>query len=45
LSEEEQLDYGDDPMSTEKAEMEELEKKVELRANKLLEAAAINIGT
>jgi hypothetical protein len=39
------LDYEDDPISTEKAEIEELEKKVELRANKLLEAAAINIST
>jgi hypothetical protein len=45
LSEEEQLDYEDDPISTEKAEMEELEKKVEMRANKLLETAAINIST
>jgi hypothetical protein len=32
LSEEEQLDYEDGPISTEKAEMEELEKKVEMRA-------------
>jgi hypothetical protein len=45
ISEEEQLDYEDDPISTEKAEMEELENKVEMRANKLLETAAINIST
>jgi hypothetical protein len=45
LSEEEQLDYEDDPIFTEKAEMEELEKKVEMRANKLLETAAIKINT
>jgi hypothetical protein len=44
LSEEEQLDYEDDPMSYEKAEMEAVEKRVEIRANKLMETAAININ-
>jgi hypothetical protein len=30
------LDYEEDPMYTEKGKMEELEKRVEIRANKLM---------
>jgi hypothetical protein len=38
------LDYEDDPMYTEKAEMEELEKRVEILENKLMESTTIKIN-
>jgi hypothetical protein len=41
--EEELVDYDEDPMVAEKLEMAALERRVESRAMKLLEKAAINI--
>jgi hypothetical protein len=42
-AEEELVDYDEDPLVAEKLEMAALEKKVEGRARKLLEKAAVNI--
>jgi hypothetical protein len=43
LCEEELVDYDEDPAIAEKIEMVELEKKVESRAQMLLDKAAVNI--
>lgn len=41
MCEEELVDYDEDPAIAEKLEMAELEKKVENRAKKLMDSAAI----
>jgi hypothetical protein len=43
MCEEELVDYDEDPAVAEKIEMAELEKKIESRAQTLIEKAAINI--
>jgi hypothetical protein len=43
LSNEELIDYDEDPMVAEKLEMQEVEKRVEVREAKLLNESAINI--
>jgi hypothetical protein len=43
LSEEELIDYDEDPMITEKLEMAEIGKRVEIRIDNLMKESAINI--
>jgi hypothetical protein len=43
ISDEELIDYDEDPLVAEKLEMREVEKRVEVRATKLLNDSAINI--
>jgi hypothetical protein len=43
MCEEEPVDYDEDPTTAEKLEMAKLEKKIESRAQMLLDRAAVNI--